>query len=694
MRPGSEMEQTVLGQGAWWEEPYRIVQTNLRLIDASLDPGALARRVRAFGASVITFNVGGIYAFYPTELPLHARNPHLAGDLTGEMLAAAHGEGLRMIGRFDLSKGTRVAYEAHPEWFVHNAAGEPQEYNGTYQACVNGGWAGDYALRILREGLERYDLDGVFFNMTGYQPVDYSGRHRGMCHCANCKAAFADMFARDLPEREDFSDPAFADYLLFKRRTSKAAAQRIYETVKALRPRTGVMGNGRGSFDFMRLEIQREVSRPAPEWPHQPGELARWGAAIGRGKAYSCASTNFLDFPWRYASETPHNHLLRFGQTIANGGQIDFYLLGLLDQPNSAPLQPVSDFLHWHAAHGEHLTGTRSLARVALYHSNASEVHAGATRTGKERKNAFRGAYRLLLEGRVPFDFVSDERMADEDAAELLAAYDVIVLSDAACLSDREADLLDAFVEQGGTIIATGEAGLYDERGRPRPGYALECLPVSRLVEAESGLETSVMVAPDELDFPETRLLHLDGWFFHAEAKPAAEASLTLLPTPKYGPPELCFAEAPAGRVPAVLSRRHGKGRAIYLPWLPEWLYFRDGMPEHRELILQLIGQASQPLVRVEGAGPVEVTVRRKPGAGGELVVHLVNYAGQRQSAYEEPPALHGLRLGVRADVGQGRALVGGVAVKPGARDAQGYAWLEVPAVKHFEAILLQMAEA
>ena len=110
--------------------------------------------------------------------------------------------------------------------------------------------------------------------------------------------------------------------------------------------------------------------------------------------------------------------------------------------------------------------------------------------------------------------------------------------------------------------------------------------------------------------------------------------------------------------------------------------------------MLQLIGQASQPLVRVEGAGPVEVTVRRKPGAGGELVVHLVNYAGQRQSAYEEPPALHGLRLGVRADVGQGRALVGGVAVKPGARDAQGYAWLEVPAVKHFEAILLQMAEA
>lgn len=682
----------VSGQAVWWEQPYRILQTNLRLIDADLDPRALAREAREFGATAITFNVGGIFAFYPSDLSLHARNPYLSKDLTGEMLAAAHAEGLRMIGRFDLSKGTAIAYEAHPEWFVHNAEGEPQEYNGTYQACVNGDWANDYSLRILREGLERFDLDGVFFNMTGYQPVDYSGRHRGMCHCANCRTAFADMFGRDLPAREDFSDPAFADYLLFKRRTSKAAAQRIYDTVKAVRPGTGVMGNGRGTYDFMRLEIQREVSRPAPEWPHQPGELARWGAAIGRGKAYSCASTNFLDFPWRYASETPHNHMLRFGQTIANGGQIDYYLLGLLDQPNSRPLEPVHRFLQWHAAHGEHLTGTRSLARVALYHSSASEVHAGATRTGKERANAFRGAYRLLLEGRIPFDFVSDERMADEDAASLLAGYDVILLSDVACLSDREATVLDDWIRQGGTIIATGETGLYDERGTLRDGYALQCFPASRLIKAEAELETSVATEPTELEFPHTRLLHLDGWFFHAETRADAETSLTLLPTPEYGPPELCFAQSSAGRGPALLSRRHGKGQAIYLPWLPEWLYFRDGMPEHRELLLQLVGQASQPAVRVDGAGAVEVTVRCRPGAAGDLVVHLVNYAGQRQSAYEEPPALYGLRLGVRAQVGAGLALVGGVAVEPGPVDEQGYAWLELPPVKYFEVIVFPLA--
>lgn len=674
--------------GRWWESPYRIVQTNLRLTDAGLDPDALARQVREFGATAVTFNVGGIFAFYPTDLPLHAVNPYLTGDLTGQMLDAAHREGLRMIGRFDLSKGTRIAYEAHPDWFVHNSAGEPQEYNGTYQACVNGGWAQDYSIRILSEGLRRYDLDGVFFNMTGYQPVDYSGRYRGICNCRNCQEGFAERFGRKLPEREDFSDPAYADYLQFKRRTSQEAAQRIYDTVKAVRPDTGVMGNGRGACDFMRLEIQRAVSRPAPEWPHQPGELARWGAAIGRGKPYSCASTNFLDYQWRFASETPHNHLLRFGQQIASGAQIDYYLLGLFDQDNAAPLEPVHQFMLWHEANGEHLTGTKSLARVALYHSRTSELYAGATQTGKQRTHAFRGAYRLLLEGRVPFDFLSDERMGDADAAAMLASYDVILLSDVACLSDKEAALLDAYVAQGGTLIATGETGLYDECGHPRSTFALESLPVSRVLRAESGLETSVAVGPQEFDFPQTRLLHLDGWFFHCEAKEDSRGSLTLLPQPNYGPPELCFADAPAGDVPAVLTRGFGKGTATYLPWLPEWLYFRDGLPEHRELLLQLIAGSSRAQVKLEGAGPLEITVRAKDGGAGDMVVHVVNYAGQRASAYEEPPAITGLRLGVPGGAGRASTLVKGASIEVGAVDEQGYAWIDLPEIKYFEVIV------
>lgn len=672
----------------WWYEPYRIVQTNLRLTDGALDPTELARKAREFGATAVTFNVGGIFAFYPTELALQASNPYITGDLTGDMLKALHAEGLRMVGRYDLSKGTATAYNAHPEWFVHNKDGAPQEYNGTYQACVNGGWANGYALEILRESLARFDLDGVFFNMTGYRPFDYSGTYHGICWCRNCQDGFAAMFASPLPEREDFSDRAYRDYLVFQRRTSQATAQRIYDTVKSVRPQTGVMGGGHGRCDFMRLELQRSIKRPAPEWPHQAGELTRWAAAVGRGKPYAVASTNFLDYRWRFSSETYSQQMLRFGQALAGGAQFDYYLLGTFDQPNAEPLEPVRQFMLWHAANQMNFVRTKSLARVALYHSRATNAYAAATLTGDRQTNGFRGAYRTLLESRIPFDYVSDDIIAESDGAEL-SGYDVIVLPNVSCLSDAEAAALDAFVVAGGTLIATGETGLYDELGRPRSEFALKSFPAARLSFAAQNLETYVEIGTKELDFPRTRLLHLDGPYFFVQRARDSKSLLKLLPPQKYGPPELCFPDALADGNAGVLMRASGQGQTIYLPWLPEWLYFRDGLPEHRELLAQLIGSASRPLVKLEGAGAFELAIRAKDSGSGDRVVHLVNYAGQRHSAYEEPPAISGLWVGVQESSGQAHTLISETSIKAQNTDREGYVWFEIPPVKHFEVIVM-----
>jgi hypothetical protein len=130
------------------------------------------------------------------------------------------------------------------------------------------------------------------------------------------------------------------------------------------------------------------------------------------------------------------------------------------------------------------------------------------------------------------------------------------------------------------------------------------------------------------------------------------------------------------------------------LPWLPEWLYFRDGLPEHRELFAQLIGQASQPPAKLLGPGPVEVTVRAKDKGSSDVVVHIVNYAGQRNSAYEEPPAIRGLRLGVKGGSGPAMSLIDRSAIEVGPLDAEGYAWLEVPDVGYFQTILLSARAA
>ncbi len=676
------------GTDAWWQRPFRMVQTNLRLTDAALDPKRLARQTKEFGANILLFNIGGIYAWYPTDLPLHAKNPFLKGDILREILDAAHAEGIKLIGRFDMSKATETAYKAHPDWFIHNIRGEPLVYNGTYQACVNSGWYQGYAHDILREALGRYEVDGLFFNMFGYRSTNYSGEYHGICVCDHCRKRFREMYGRELPEQENFKDPSYRDYIEFKDRTSLELADDIYKTIKATRPEVVVTGR-RQTCDVIRMEVQRAVDRPQPEWAYQAGEQARWASAYGRGKVFASTSTNFLDFAWRYVSETGAYHVLRFAQQLASGAALDYYLLGTFDQEDKKPFPAIEALYKWHAKNEAHYVGLKPAARIGLWYSQANADFGGATKTGKIGNACFRGAYRMLAEARLPFDFISDERAEDSDFSDTLNRYDAIFLANISCLGDTAAAALDAWVERGGTLIATGETGAYDHRGTARDTLALASLPVSKITDAKNAMRGAYFrVAPGEVDFSPTELMYLDGWYFEASAKAGAERRLTLLPTQRFGPPELCYLEGET-TLPGVFIGKHGKGTAVYIPWLPEWHYYRDSVPDEREFVVDFIRRhAPKPMVALAGTGPVEVTVQEQPSTG-RLLIHLVNFAGQRNNLYEDPAELHGLRLGIREEVkGSLRALVAEKDLAPaGKADADGYRWVDLPPLGSFEAI-------
>lgn len=130
-------------------------------------------------------------------------------DTFGEVLREAHARGIRIIGRFDFSKANKDAFDAHPEWFFRRADGEPAIYNGLYQACINGGWYREKAVEILSEALDRYDVDGLFFNMFSNPAADYGGHPLGICHCDNCKRLYQQRYHRALPDKPD------ADYRAF-----------------------------------------------------------------------------------------------------------------------------------------------------------------------------------------------------------------------------------------------------------------------------------------------------------------------------------------------------------------------------------------------------------------------------------------------------------------------------------------------
>jgi hypothetical protein len=59
------------------DEPVRLLQTNLRETDSTLNARRLVMQVAEFPANALLFNMGGIVAHYPTRVEFHYASPHL-----------------------------------------------------------------------------------------------------------------------------------------------------------------------------------------------------------------------------------------------------------------------------------------------------------------------------------------------------------------------------------------------------------------------------------------------------------------------------------------------------------------------------------------------------------------------------------------------------------------------------------------
>ncbi len=672
----------------WWQEPQRIVQTNLRLIDAELDPKALASELKDFGATAMLFNVGGIFSWYPSKLELQAPNPKLkpGRDLVGEMVTAAHEAGIKVIGRYDLSKGTKTAFDKNPEWFCRGLDGKPFEYHGTYQACVNGGWYRAQSMEVMRETLSRYPLDGLFFNMFGYLRTDYSYDKYDVCHCDNCQRAFKAFSGMDLPKSYDASEPALQDYLRFQDVTGQELRTEFRTLIKGIRPDIAISNNGKLS-DFFRGEVNRRLDR-GQEWIYQSGEQARSYRSMGANKIrYSSALTHFVDFPWRYASESAPLQSLRLAQQLANGADPHYYFMGEPSQPDREPLPEMRKVFDLHSQYESQYANLESAASVALY-ASAKSARFGRSVSTK----AFRGAYQALMDAGVMFDVVHDSRAIDDDFVEWHQRYDVIVVPGTDCMSEQEAQALDAYVDAGGHLLVIGEVACRDENGGELSAFHLKSLPVAGTFTRHDSMRGGYMnVDADNRLSIDTDVVLMDGPYF--ETAPKAEATSThriQLPQ-RFGPPELCYAEGECdSSLPGLISAPFGKGQVSYLPWQVDALYLAHCLSPHRELIAAQVKAMSGPAIaELSGASRVEMTVQRQT-TSGDLLVHIINYSGQSGNGCLEPVTIQGAKLTLRLDESMScKALLADQSVPLEAGNEQGTLVANLPPIGSFEVLLI-----
>ena len=548
----------------WWHGyPWRLIQTNLREIDmVDIDADVYVRELQAFGASVVMINTAGIIASYKTELSCHFQSLYLTGDSLESIIAACHKADIKVIARMDLSKVRREIYEIHPEWAFRTCEGAIVEYNGDVHACINSDYQQGYALEIIKEVLTFLNVDGMYFNMGGFVQQDYSYRNYGICHCRACCEKFYSAYRCSLPQKSDMSCSVYRDYLLFQKDTLAKHEDLVRQTMESVRP--GLCATRVGDEGFVRWEANTAIDRPLPRWQYEAANNTKIVVCTyGEKKISSNSCVDFIDFPARHMAVSPAQQKLRLYQSLAQGGALDYYIIGRLDNhADKSAFAGVKEVFALHKANEKIFNGLKPQSRVLIVQDDDGCC------------DEYRGWYRLLAENHFLFDAVEKSNIG----AERLRKYKLIILPDCRYLSSELSHALDDFVADGGKLLSVYQSSIGDERFNQAGKPSLDCLGVEDIILSRDDMRGSYFsFDEDQLpSLPHTKMIYLDKSYLYARCVKDCIAHGALIPPQPFGPPERCYASSVTPH-PCFVTQKYHKGTAVFLPWKPGAFYYRQG---------------------------------------------------------------------------------------------------------------------
>lgn len=619
---------------SWWKEiPWRQIQTNLREIDMlDIDAQDYVRQMQSFDATVAMINVGGIIASYETDLPLHFQSPYLKGDSLKTIIDACHKAGIRVVARTDFSKVRRAIYEMRPDFAYRTKDGDIVDYNGDVHACICGEYQGVVAFDILREINEKLDIDGLFINMGGFQTQDYSYRQHGICHCDNCKRKFHAMSGLSLPHKADMADPTYRAYRRFQRAIMQEYHEKLHAACRVMNPNIAING-----IDFQRMESNTEYKRPLPFWQYSASSNSRCMRGILQQTVPSNTSVDFVGFPYRHIAVSPAQQALRMWQNLSNLGNLDYYLIGRLDNhQDRSGYAPIREAFQFHKKIEKDYHNLHSVAQALVLRNQ----HWGCSHEEM-------GWIRALTENHILFDEGIERDLLEAD----LSGYRAIIIPGIEVLADAAVQKLDAYAQAGGCMVATGRAGRYDGEYEPRDAFPLVCMGIEDTLSIREDMLSAMFdISADDKrvfsTFTDTDVTYPGDLYAYHAYKEGTTKYMRLIPPQHFGPPERCYGHHETDH-PGVTVHAFGQGKGVRIPWLPGTLLTREGYDNTfwvlKDVLLSICGLDDT----APGTSPMVEVAMGTSREGTHALVQLVNGTGHFGTSYFAPVPVRDVHVAV-----------------------------------------------
>jgi len=615
----------------WQRRVRRVGQTNMTEHDpVALDVGQWADYWASMKVDAVLISVTGILAFYPTQVPYHKRGRFLGDrDFFGECCAAAKERGLHVIARMSPDLNWEETLEARPDWFQRDARGEPIHWPQDprlYLTCMFTSYMTEYMPAVMREVNAHYDVDALYTNafppLFGVPGVMADALNT--CHCEQCK---------QLPP------PGSVEYWeAFNERV--VYLWKLYDAIaKEKKPGNFYFANlGSGAacpVDLVKLGAICEWFQ-CDNQGRGGEETPLWGATLqGRvcnavldGKLAANVNGGYSTTTpvWRNTAKSPPEQRMWFNETLA-AGMVPYHHLvggesGLGEDRRG--LEPAHRYFEWTAQHGAHFVNRRSIANLGVVIGQRTHLFY-APPPGARMSEYLNGLYRCLLEGRFLFDFVHEDRLEPER----LKKYKALLLPNTALLSDAQCRQLAAYVDTGGSLLATYETSLYNERNERRVQFGLaEIFGIHKTGDA-IGTNGNGYLARIERPHDILRGFTDTHWLPGAENRiplaPVADPVLTVVPGYPSYPPELSYPRQSRTDEPAVVLRTRGASRLAYFPGDIDRTSWRSGNTDVSALLtnaIRWVAGSTEP-VTIEGDGLIE-SFAWETQAG--FAVHTLNY--------------------------------------------------------------------
>ena len=629
----------------WYATMRRCGQININERDPlDLDVMGWIDYWASLRVDALLLNGGGIVAYYPTEVPYHHRSEFLGSrDLFGELTTAAQATGIRVVARMDCNYAYEPAAKAHPEWFERdeNGALRPHgESTWLFKTCMFSPYFSEQMPAIYREINHRYRVDGFFTNgWPGTGPLT-------VCYCDACRDVYRTQVGGIPPQETDATNPLYRKYYeAFMDRVVEIWKQweGIAREASSEAVYVGNLGGGIRTVKDM-WRIGRTAGWFNADHQGRSGNTPIWdcslqgrvAAAIMKGGTATNVTGAYANTQplWRHTAKSPAEIAMWLAQTTASGMVPWFHWLG--GHPEDTRWREAGrGFFRWLADNEPHFRNRRSIADVAvLYPQRTIAFYRSGTSpdswTGADRARTseyLQGIYYALLESRVLTDFVAEDDLGEET----LRRYRVLILPNAAYLSERHVQQIREFASRGGSVLATFETSLYDEWGNRRDQFALADLfgvkATGRALPAQDNSYMRIEGAHPVVDgFGGTALLPGAAERVPIRADDTGALVLGVVPGYPSFPPEMVFPRQSNTSEPAAMFRQQGHTRVAYFGGDIDRTFWRSTNTDLSRLLgntVRWLRGDEQPLVTINGDGVVEAFAwETDPG----IALHLVNY--------------------------------------------------------------------